>query len=360
MLYYLKMELLPLFTPLNVFSYITFRTFMAIFTAFFLSLFIYPRFIAYLKKTKVEQVIRTDGPQSHLAKAGTPAMGGLVLLLSVIANIFLWTDFLHNFWVQMITLLLVLFGLVGLLDDWLKVSQRNPQGLRSRWKFTLQVVCATVFMLIVYRHSGFQPTLVVPVVKEFVFDLGGWYIPFGVLVIVATSNALNLTDGMDGLAIVPTIISMTFLAVVVYLVGHAGLAAYLHMPIVRGSGELAIVGGATIGAALAFLWFNSYPASIFMGDTGSLALGAMIGAFTVVTKTELLSLIFNGLFVLEALSVIVQVAFFKTTGRRLFRMAPLHHHFEVKGGATEPKIIVRFWILSLLLALFSIALIKVR
>ncbi len=360
MLYYLKIELLPFFTPLNVFSYITFRTFVAVFTGFFLSLAAYPYFIAYLRRRGVEQAIRNDGPQTHLAKAGTPAMGGLVLLLSVLANILLWTDFLYNFWVQATTLLIVMFGAIGFLDDWLKVSRRNPQGLPSRWKFLLQIVFATIFMLLLYRSPGFRPTLVIPVVKQLIFDIGWWYIPFGVLVIVATSNALNLTDGMDGLAIVPTIISMTLLTVVVYLVGHAGFAAYLHMPLIRGAGELAVIGGATVGAALAFLWFNSYPASIFMGDTGSLALGALIGAFTVVTKTELLSLVFNGLFVLEAVSVILQVAFFKTTGRRIFRMAPIHHHFEMKSGAAEPKIIVRFWILSILLALFSIALIKVR
>ncbi len=360
MLYYLKMNLLPFFTPFNVFSYITFRTFMAVFTSFFLSLVSYPYFIAYLKRIGVRQAIRDDGPQSHLAKAGTPAMGGLVLLLSVLVNIVLWTDFLHNLWVQAITLLIVLFGSIGFLDDWLKVSRRDPKGLASRWKFLLQVIFATAFMLFLFGNRAFHPTLVVPIVKQLVFDIGWWYVPFGVLVIVATSNALNLTDGMDGLAIVPSIISMTLLAVVVYLVGHAGFAAYLHMPLVRGAGELAVVGGATVGAALAFLWYNSYPASIFMGDTGSLALGALIGAFTVVTKTEILSIVFNGLFVLEAVSVILQVTFFKTTGRRIFRMAPIHHHFEIKSGAAEPKIIVRFWILSILLALFSIALIKVR
>ncbi|HOW50806.1 MAG TPA: phospho-N-acetylmuramoyl-pentapeptide-transferase [bacterium] len=360
MLLYLKLWYLQSVPQFNVLTYITFRTFMAVFTGFILSLIVYPYFIAYLKRIKMEQAIRTDGPQAHLAKAGTPAMGGVIILLSVLVNIFLWTDFLKNFWIQSMTLLIVLFGLIGYLDDWLKVSKRNPQGLASRWKFLMQVVFATAFMLLLYYHKGFEPTLVVPIFKSLTFDIGWWYIPFGVLVIVGTSNGLNFTDGMDGLAIVPTMISMLLLAIIVYLVGHAAFANYLHMPLVRGAGELAIIGGATIGAALAFLWFNSYPASIFMGDTGALSLGAMIGAFTVVTKTELLSLIFNGLFVVEVLSVILQVAFFKTTGRRIFRMAPIHHHFELGGNATEPKLIVRFWILSILLALLSIATIKVR
>jgi phospho-N-acetylmuramoyl-pentapeptide-transferase len=360
MLLYIKLWYLQSVPQLNVINYITFRTFMAVFTGFLLSLVIYPYFIAYLKRVKMEQAIRTDGPQAHLAKVGTPAMGGVVILFSVLVNIFLWTDFLRNFWVQAMSLLIVLFGLIGFMDDWLKVSKKNPKGLASRWKFLLQVVCATAFMFLVYYHKGFEPTLVVPIFKALTFNIGWWYIPFGAFVIVATSNALNFTDGMDGLAIVPTMISMLLLAIIVYLVGHASLATYLHMPLVRGAGELAVIGGATIGAALAFLWFNSYPASIFMGDTGALALGAMIGAFTVVTKTELLSIVFNGLFVIETVSVILQVAFFKTTGRRIFRMAPLHHHFELGGEATEPKLIVRFWILSILLALLSIATIKVR
>ncbi len=360
MLIYLKDLLITSFPQFHVVSYITFRTFMAVFTGFGLSLLLYPRFIAYLKGGHMEQAIRDDGPQAHLAKAGTPAMGGVIILFSILVNALLWTDFIGNFWVQAMSLLIVLFGLIGFLDDWLKVSKHNPKGLASRWKFLLQILFATIFMVLVYRHSGFSPLLVVPIFKNLVFDIGWGYIPFGALVIVATSNALNLTDGMDGLATVPTVVSMTLLAVVVYLVGHAEFASYLHLPHIRGAGELAVIGGATIGASLAFLWFNSYPASIFMGDTGALALGGMIGAFTVVTKTELLSLIFNGLFVVEALSVIVQVSFFKTTGRRVFRMAPIHHHFELGKGANEPKLIVRFWILSILLALFSIAMIKVR
>ncbi len=360
MLLYLKTVLAPHFSFLNVFSYITFRTFMAVFTGFFLSFFVYPHFIAFLKRIKMEQAIRTDGPTAHLSKIGTPAMGGVIIILSMLVNILLWTDFINNFYVQIFTLLIVMFGFIGFLDDYLKVSKKNPKGLPSRYKFLMQVVFSGIFMWLLCSSKGYPEILLVPLLKNASFDIGWLYIPFGMFVIVATSNALNLTDGMDGLAIVPTMVSMLLLLLVVYLVGHAPLARYLHLIYVRGAGELAIIAGATIGAALAFLWYNSYPATIFMGDTGSLALGALLGAFTVMTKTEILSVVFNGLLVVETLSVILQVASFKTTGKRIFRMAPLHHHFELKEGATEPKLIVRFWIISLLLAIVSIAAIKIR
>lgn len=360
MLLYLKLEFGQQLSFLNIFHYITFRTFMAVFTGFFFSVLIYPAFINYLKKIKMEQAIRTDGPSSHLVKAGTPVMGGLIIIFSVLVNIFLWTDFMNNFYIQLLSLTIVLFGFIGFLDDYLKVSKKNPKGLPSKYKLTLQVVFALIFMFVLFSKKGYTSVLLIPMFKNAAYDIGWWYIPFGAFVIVATSNALNLTDGMDGLAIMPSIISVTLLGVVAYLVGHVNLATYLHVIYIKGAGELSIVAGATIGAALAFLWYNSYPAQIFMGDTGSLTLGAVIGALTIITKTEILSIIFNGLFVVETLSVIMQVASFKMTGKRIFRMAPLHHHFEVKGQSTEPKLIVRFWIISLLLAIVSIAFIKVR
>jgi len=359
MLYYLREWLVDYFSFFNVFGYITFRTFMAVLTGFFVSLVIYPKFIAYLKKIKIEQSIRSDGPKSHLVKAGTPVMGGLIIIFSMLLNIFLWTDFLLNSYVQLMTLVIVLFGFIGFLDDYLKVSKKNPKGLSAKHKFLMQIGFATIFMLFLYFKQDYSTALSIPFLKEFTIELGFWYVPFGVFVIVATSNALNLTDGMDGLAIVPSSVSMLLLGLIIYLVGHFNLASYLHLFYIKEAGELAIVAGATIGAALAFLWYNSYPAQIFMGDTGSLTLGAVIAAFVIITKTELLSIVFNGIFVVEAISVILQVGSFKMTGKRIFRMAPIHHHFEVKG-ASEPKLIVRFWIISILLAIVSIAAIKVR
>jgi len=359
MLFYIKDLLGDHFSFLNVFSYITFRTFMAILTGFFTSIVLYPRFITYLKRIKAEQSIRGDGPKSHLAKVGTPTMGGLVIISSVLLNIFLWTDFLHNFYVWLMAFTLVSFGYIGFHDDYLKVSKKNSDGLRAKHKFSLQLLFSFIVMLALYLTGDYSMELMLPVVKTSI-DLGIWYIPFGMLVIVATSNGLNLTDGIDGLAIVPTMISVMLLGLVVYLVGHVNLANYLHLHYLGGSGELAIVAGAIIGSALSFLWYNSYPAQIFMGDTGSLTLGALIGTLTIITKTEILSIVFNGIFFMEAVSVILQVGSFKLTGKRVFRMAPLHHHFEVKHNTIEPKLVVRFWIVSILLAIISIALIKVR
>jgi len=359
MFYYLKDIGAEYFSFLNVFGYLTFRTFMAILTGFFTSIVFYPRFISYLKKIKAEQSIRDDGPKTHLAKIGTPTMGGLVIISSVLLNIFLWTDFINNFYIWLATFTLLFFGYIGFHDDYLKVVKKNSDGLRAKHKFGMQLLFSFVFMMALYFKSDFSTELVFPVVK-YTIDLGFMYIPFGMLVIVATSNGLNLTDGIDGLAIVPTMISMMLLGLIVYLVGNIRYSDYLHLHYLAGSGELAIIGGAVIGSALSFLWYNSYPAQIFMGDTGSLTLGALIGALTIITKTEILSIVFNGIFVMEALSVILQVGSFKLTGKRIFRMAPIHHHFEIKHKTIEPKLVVRFWIVSILLAIISIALIKVR
>ncbi len=346
---------------LQFFHYLTIRSFIAVLLSFFFSLWLYPKFIALLRRKKVEQTIRDDGPQTHLVKAGTPTMGGLLIILSVLMTVFLFTDFLHNFYIYSVTFLVVGTGAIGFYDDYLNITKKGKsRGLSARAKFSLQLLIATAFMIILYLRPDYSSELHVPVFKAVTTDIGWWYIPFGVLVIVATSNAVNLTDGMDGLATVPSMVSVTLLAMIAYLVGHAAFADYLHLFFINGAGELAVVAGATFGASMAFLWYNTYPAQIFMGDTGSLTLGALLGAMTVITKTELLSVLFNGIFVMEALSVIIQVGAFKMTGKRVFRMAPFHHHFEVKGDTEEPKLVVRFWITAILLAILSTALIKVR
>ncbi|MFO7735734.1 MAG: phospho-N-acetylmuramoyl-pentapeptide-transferase [bacterium] len=362
MIFYLQDWLRNYFTFFNVFGYITFRTFMAVITAFLISMFIYPRFIAWMRREKTGQNIRKEGPSSHFVKKGTPTMGGLVILLSIIINIFLWTDFIFNSYVQLVTFTVIAFGALGFYDDILNVMGKEALGLRARKKLIAQIVISLIFMFFLYGMKDYSTELIVPGIKALSPDLGIWYIPFGALVIVGTSNAFNLADGMDGLAVVPGLISMVLLTVMVYIVGHATFAGYLHLFFIAEAGELAIMAGALMGASLAFLWYNSYPAEIFMGDTGSLTIGAFMGMFTLITKTELLSIIFNGIFVIEALSVILQVTRFKISGRRFFLMAPIHHHFEMKmkGKNKEPKIVVRFWIVAILLAILSISLIKVR
>ncbi len=345
---------------MNLFGYITFRTFMAVLTGFFFSVFLYPKFIEYLRKIKAGQSIRSDGPASHLIKSGTPTMGGALIIVSVFVNVLLWNDFVFNTYVQLTVFILLSFGALGFYDDFLNIKKKGKLGLKARDKFIIQILLAAVVMTILYIKKDYSTTLYIPVIKHLTIDIGWWYIPFGVLVIVGTSNAVNLTDGMDGLATVPSVVSTVLMAAVLYLVGHAELSRYLHLFYINGAGELAIIAGAVIGSAMAFLWYNTYPAQIFMGDTGSLTLGALLGIFTIITKTELLSLIFNGLFVVEVLSVILQVGSFKLRGKRIFRMAPIHHHFEVKGNTAEPKLVVRFWIVAILLAIVSIAMIKVR
>ncbi len=347
------------FPSLNVLNYITFRTFMAVLTSFFISLFLYPKFIRHLKKIKAEQSIRIDGPSTHLAKVGTPSFGGILIIGSLLLNVLLWSDFIFNPYVFVMTLLIILFGLIGFSDDYLKMTKKNSKGLSGKKKLFFQLLFSGIFMTVLYARGDYSTLLMVPIFKNAAFDIGIFYIPFGMLVITATSNALNLTDGIDGLAIVPTIVSTALLGTLLYLVGHSALANYLHLFYIADAGELSVVAGAVIGASLAFLWYNAHPAEIFMGDTGSLTLGAIIGAFTIITKTEFLSIVFNGIFVAEALSVIFQVGSFKLTGKRIFRMAPLHHHFEV-GGLKETKVAMRFWIVAILLAIISIAMVKVR
>ncbi len=360
MLYWLLYGLHKYYFPFNVFRYITFRTAMAALTALVITFVLGPRVIRYLKRTSLTQQIRDDGPQSHLKKAGTPTMGGVLIVTSILISSLLWMD-LRNpyFWVIFITTLL--YGLIGAADDVLKIRRKNHKGLRACHKFGLQAVVALAVGLFLYHNplDPYSTKLSVPFFKEFFIDLGLLYIPFAVFVIVGSSNAVNLTDGIDGLAIGLVAIASVANAVLVYVSGHARLADYLQVLYLPGTGELAVFCGAMFGAALGFLWFNAYPAEVFMGDVGSLSLGAALGVLAVVTKHEIVLAVVGGIFVVETLSVILQVGSFKLTGKRLFRMAPIHHHFEIKGWP-EPKTVVRFWIIGIILALVGLSTLKLR
>ncbi|HXO20045.1 MAG TPA: phospho-N-acetylmuramoyl-pentapeptide-transferase [Thermoanaerobaculia bacterium] len=361
MLYHLLYPLRHRLPALNVFRYITFRGAMAIVTALLLSWFLGPWFIRVLRRLAVGQSIRDVGPQAHQVKAGTPTMGGVLIVFAVTIPTLLWAT-LDNPYVWVVVLVTVAFGAIGFADDYLKVKHRRNLGLTARTKFLLQVAAAAalgVALLALPADYKFDPTLTFPFIKRLVLHLGFVYIPFVVVVLVGASNAVNLTDGLDGLAIGATMVAAATYAVFTYIAGNKVIAGYLQVSYVAGVGEVAIFCGALVGASLGFLWFNCYPAEVFMGDVGSLSLGAAIGGVAVLAKQEVLLVVVGGLFVLEALSVIVQVASFKMTGKRVFRMAPLHHHFELSGWA-EPKVIVRFWILSILFALLSLSTLKLR
>jgi len=347
---------------LNVFRYITFRTGGATVTALLISFLFGPRMIALLRaRQRRGQPIREDGPQTHvLQKQGTPTMGGFLILVGLVPSVLLWADW-SNRYVWIVLFVTLGFGAVGFADDYLKVSKISPQGVPGRVKLLFEFAIALVAMwaLVLVSSEPLQTALTVPFFKTLLIQLGGFFFLFGALVIVGSSNAVNLTDGLDGLAIVPVMIAAASLGLIVYLVGNAVFADYLQIHFVPGTGELAVFCGALIGAGLGFLWYNAPPAMVFMGDTGSLALGAALGAISVAAKHELVLAIIGGLFVLEAVSVIVQVASFKLTGKRVFRMAPLHHHFEQKGWA-EPTVVVRFWIISVVLAMAGLATLKLR
>lgn len=347
---------------LNVFRYITFRTGGATVTALLISFLFGPRLIALLKaKQRRGQPIREDGPQTHvIQKQGTPTMGGFLILVGLVPSVLLWAD-LKNPYVWIVLFVTLGFGAVGFADDYLKVSKVSPKGVPGRVKLFFEFIIALVAMwaLVLVASEPLQTALTVPFFKTLLIELGGFFFLFGALVIVGSSNAVNLTDGLDGLAIVPVMIAAASLGLIVYLVGNAVFADYLQIHFVPGTGELAVFCGALIGAGLGFLWYNAPPAMVFMGDTGSLALGGALGAIAVAAKHELVLAIIGGLFVLEAVSVIVQVASFKLTGKRVFRMAPLHHHFEQKGWA-EPTVVVRFWIISVVLAMAGLATLKLR
>lgn len=358
MLYYLLYALHSKFSAFNVFRYITFRAILAILTAVVISFFCGPWVIRKLKELKVSQYIRDDGPSSHLGKEGTPTMGGTLILGSIILSVLLWAD-LTNFYIWIMLLVTVGFGTVGFVDDYRKLTRRNSKGLTAGKKILFQVLLALVAAVLLYSYPTFRSTMSFPFFKGFMPDLRLFYIVVAILVIVGTSNAVNLTDGLDGLAIGPVLIAAGTFMVLAYLAGHVKIASYLQIPYVSGSGELTVFCGALVGASMGFLWYNTYPAQMFMGDTGSVALGAILGTAAVITKQEILLAIVGGLFVLETLSVIFQVASYKLRRKRIFRMAPLHHHFELKGWA-EPKVIVRFWIITIFLALIALSTLKLR
>jgi phospho-N-acetylmuramoyl-pentapeptide-transferase len=359
MLYHLLYPLHTTFSVFNVFRYITFRTIYAVLTALLISFLLGPWLIRYLKKERVGQYVRDNGPSEHLSKVGTPTMGGLLILFSIMVTTLLWAD-LTNFYIWIAVLVTVGFGAIGFLDDHLKLVKQESAGLSGRAKILLQSVIALVVAALLYAQPDFDTHITIPFLKDVRPDLGWGYILLSVLVIVGTSNAVNLTDGLDGLAIGSMTVATATYLIFSYVAGHVTIATYLQIPYVPGCGELAVLCGAVIGAGMGFLWFNAYPAEIFMGDIGSLPLGAILGTVAVVTKQEVLLVLVGGLFVMEALSVIFQVGFFKmTNGRRIFRMAPLHHHFELKGWP-EPKVIVRFWLIAIVLGLLSLSTLKLR
>ncbi|MBC8414551.1 MAG: phospho-N-acetylmuramoyl-pentapeptide-transferase [Nitrospira sp.] len=344
----------------NVFRYITFRTALATITAMLITVIVTPWFIKKLKKMSMTQYIRDDGPQTHLSKSGTPTMGGVLIILSVVVSVLLWGDLTNRYMWIMLTAIAG-FGMIGLIDDYLKAIKKNPKGLNGWYKLGLQIVLALIIGFIFYSDpsDNYAAKLSIPFFKKWLVDLGWFYIPFSILVIVGSSNAVNLTDGIDGLAIGLVGIACLANGALVYIAGHAGFSQYLHVIHLQGVGELTVFCGALFGASLGFLWYNSYPAEIFMGDVGSLGLGGALGTLAVITKQEIVLAIVGGIFVIETFSVMIQVVSFKLTGKRVFKMAPIHHHFEVKGWA-EPKIIVRFWIVGIILALLSLTTLKVR
>ncbi len=358
MLYQWLVSLSGEYSFLNVFRYITFRSFLSFFTAFFVCWFFGPYFIRRLVRKQVGQSIRDDGPQTHLKKAGTPTMGGGLILLGLLVPAILWIEVTNPIVLGVLAITLS-FGAIGYVDDMLKVSKKNTAGLPGRLRLALEFGISIGVIAILQYNEALPSLLHVPFLKDFAWDLG-WFFPiFASLVIVGTANAVNLTDGLDGLAIVPVIVAATTLMILTYISGHIKIAEYLAIPYLPGSGELTPLSASIIAAGLAFLWYNAYPAQVFMGDVGSLSLGGFLGVMAVMTSNELLMIVLGGVFVVEALSVITQVISFKLTGKRIFRMAPIHHHFELKG-MDETKIIVRFWIISILLAIVCLSTLKLR
>ena len=361
MLFHLLYPLHTLFSPLNVFRYITFRSAYAVVTALLVCFFFGPPLIRRLREFKIRQIIRHDGPQTHLTKSGTPTMGGLLIVAGIVVPTLLWAS-LKNRYVLIAVAVTIILGSLGFLDDYLHVVRKTPKGLLGRYKLLIQIAVGLVVGLILYQYpieSRFATATTIPFVKNRVLDLGLFYIPFVALVITATSNAVNLTDGLDGLASGLTALAAASFAGLAYLSGHIRLAEYLNIPYILGAGELTIFCAAMFGASLGFLWYNTHPADVFMGDTGSLALGGALGTVAVILKKELLLFMVGGIFVAEALSVIIQVVSYKLRGRRVFRMAPLHHHFELRGWP-ESRVVVRFWIVGMLLALLSLSTLKLQ
>ncbi|MBF0572335.1 MAG: phospho-N-acetylmuramoyl-pentapeptide-transferase [Desulfamplus sp.] len=343
----------------NIFRYITFRTIYGGLTAFFICFFLGPIVIKKLAKMQIGQFIQNDGPKSHLEKEGTPTMGGVLIMFSIVASTLLWAR-LANHYVTIILLTVLSFGFIGFIDDYQKVLKKRNLGLTAKGKFILQIIAGFGISFLIYKCPDFSTRITVPFIKSLSPDLGIWYIPFATLVIVGTSNAVNLTDGLDGLAIGPIIIASVTYMLFSYVTSHVRIANYLQIQHIASCGEISIICGILAGSGLGFLWFNAHPAQIFMGDAGSIPLGAILGTIAVVTKQEIVLLVVGGLFVIEAMSVIIQVGYFKIShGKRVFRMAPLHHHFELKGWP-ESKVIVRFWIIAITLALISLSTLKIR
>lgn len=346
------------FSFLNVFKYISFRTFGAAITGVILCMWLGPWFISLMQKKQMKQVVRADGPESHLSKKGTPTMGGALILAAITIPTLLWAD-LDNIKIWVILWLTLAYGWLGFIDDYRKVIQKNPKGLSGRQKLLGQITAAALAVGYLIYIGELDTRVYFPIFKDAVFDLGWFYGVFAVFVIVGASNAVNLTDGLDGLAVGPTITTSVTFLILAYCAGHSSIADYLQIPHIIGAGELSVFLSSVAAACLGFLWFNTYPAQVFMGDVGSLALGGALGMAAVLTKNEILLAICGGIFVLEAVSVMLQVVSFKTTGKRIFKMAPIHHHFELKGWP-EPKVIVRFWIISILLSLITLSTLKLR
>jgi len=359
MLHWLAEYLTQFYSGFNVFSYLTVRAIISTLTALFISLYFGPKLIRYLQQMQIGQTVRDDGPESHLSKSGTPTMGGILILAAIVFSVLLWAD-LSNTYVWVVLFVVVSFGLIGFVDDYRKVIRKDSNGLIAKWKYFWQTVAGLTTAIFLYQISHPEQTfLLIPFIKDVMPQLGLFYIVMTYFVIVGTSNAVNLTDGLDGLAIVPTIMVAGAFALFAYVTGHVNFSNYLNIPYIAQTSELVVVCTAIVGAGLGFLWFNTYPAQLFMGDVGSLALGAALGVIAVLVRQELVLFIMGGVFVMETLSVILQVGSYKMRGQRIFRMAPIHHHYELKGWP-EPRVIVRFWIISIILVLIGLSTLKLR
>lgn len=360
MLLYLTDWLAGYHTGFNVFNYLTLRSILGVLTALVVSFIVGPRIIRGLSRLQLGQMVRSDGPATHLSKQGTPTMGGSMILIGIALATLLWAD-LSNSRIWLVLIVTLLFGAIGLVDDWRKIALGNSRGLSARTKLLWQTLVGVLAAVYIYWSAQLpiETQFIVPFFKDVVIDIGWWFVPLACLVIVGSSNAVNLTDGLDGLAILPAVLVAGGLGVIAYATGHVRFADYLGIPYVPGAGEMVVFCGAIVGAGLGFLWFNTHPAQVFMGDIGALALGAALGVIAVVVRQEIVLMIMGGVFVIETLSVIMQVASYKLTGRRIFRMAPLHHHFELKGWP-EPRVIVRFWIITVILVLVGLASLKIR
>ena len=360
MLLYLSEYLSQYHSGFSVFQYLTLRAILGVMTALGIALIVGPTMIRRLSFKQIGQVIRDDGPQSHLSKSGTPTMGGALILVAIAISTLLWAD-LNNRYIWVVLLVTMLFGVIGFVDDYIKLARQDPKGLASRYKYFWQSVVGAGAAIFLYTSATIpaETELIIPFFKDVIIPLGSWYMVLTYLVIVGSSNAVNLTDGLDGLAIMPTVMVAGALGLFSYLAGHAEFARYLSIPFIPSAGELTIFCAAMVGAGLGFLWFNTYPAQVFMGDIGALALGAALGCVAVLVRQELVLLIMGGVFVAETLSVVVQVVSYKLRGKRVFLMAPIHHHYELKGWP-EPRIIVRFWIITVFLVLVGIATLKIR